>query len=71
MLEALEDRARVIVPLLEAMSRRAETLSLSLRSRRPGNLGDGQPGPAVPGLVLLFLWLLALVAWAFVRGGAP
>jgi energy-coupling factor transporter transmembrane protein EcfT len=69
-LETLEDRARVIVPLLEAMSRRAETLSLSLRSRRPGSLAAGQPGPAVLGLVLLFLWLLALVAWAILRGGA-
>ncbi len=70
-MEALEDRARVIVPLLEAMSRRAETLSLSLRSRRPGSLRDSQPRPAVLGLALLLLWLLALVAWAVVRGGAP
>jgi energy-coupling factor transporter transmembrane protein EcfT len=70
-LEALEDRARVIVPLLEAMSRRAETLSLSLRSRRPGSLMAGQPGPGVLGLALLLLWLMALVAWTILPGGAP
>lgn len=59
---SLQDRALVAVPLLESLARRADTLTLSLRSRRPGQEQD--PALTVPlvGLGLLLLWLLALVA---------
>jgi energy-coupling factor transporter transmembrane protein EcfT len=55
------DRARVLVPLVETLARRAESLSLSLRSRRPSG-GDAVPAsPPVAGLVLLTLWAGLLV----------
>lgn len=37
------DRARLVVPLLETLARRAETLELALRGRRPVLRGPGRP----------------------------
>lgn len=52
-------RARVIVPLLETLARRAEALTLSLRHRRPDPLTTGR----VPILQMAFLvvWAAGLV----------
>lgn len=55
------DRARVAVPLVETLARRAETLSLSLRSRRPVSGGTRWGPPPWPGLVLLLAWLVLLI----------
>lgn len=64
----LLDRARVAVPLMEALARRAETLSLSLRSRRPVGGAEGWDRPPLVGLGLLLGWLGLLVATALGRG---
>lgn len=54
------DRAHVVIPLLETMVRRAEALSLSLRTRRPaGSAGAGRL-PALQ-MAVLVLWFLGLV----------
>ncbi len=54
----LADRARVVVPLLEGMARRAEGLSLALRHRRStADLGR----PSVRELAVLGIWTAALV----------
>jgi energy-coupling factor transporter transmembrane protein EcfT len=55
----LLDRARIVVPLLEALARRGEALSLTLRRRRPENLPAG-PLPVAAGLALA-VWAAALV----------
>jgi energy-coupling factor transporter transmembrane protein EcfT len=59
-------RARVIVPLMESLARRAEALTLSLKHRRPDPLATGR----VPFLQLVFLaaWGAGLV-WLTVQGG--
>ncbi len=58
-------RARVIVPLLETMARRAEALTLSLRHRRPDPLNT----TSVPILqmALLVVWAAGLVTLEVVR----
>jgi energy-coupling factor transporter transmembrane protein EcfT len=63
------DRARVVVPLLESLGRRAEALSLSLRARRPGADSTLQRRPTTAGLAFLGLWLALLVVSATGRGG--
>lgn len=62
------DRARVIVPLVESLGRRADTLSLSLRSRRPDSVASLLPSPPLPGLLGLAVWAAGLV-WAFLHQG--
>jgi energy-coupling factor transporter transmembrane protein EcfT len=62
---ALVDRARVIVPLLETLARRAEALTLSLRHRRP----DPLTATKVPILqmALLVIWTAGLIMLEVVR----
>jgi energy-coupling factor transporter transmembrane protein EcfT len=55
------DRARVVVPLLETLARRAEALTLSLRHRRPDPLTAGRV--PVLQMIVLILWAGGLV-WA-------
>lgn len=59
-------RARVVVPLLENMARRAEALTLSLRHRRPdaGIVG----GIPIPQMILLGIWTV-LLTWYLIQGG--
>jgi energy-coupling factor transporter transmembrane protein EcfT len=64
----LLDRARVVVPLLEALARRGEALTLTLRRRRPEDRPAG-PLPVVAGL-LLAVWTVLLVLALVLRGGA-
>ena len=59
-------RARVVVPLLENMARRAEALTLSLRHRRPDTRVTGSV--PFPQMALLGIWTAALV-WFLTRGG--
>ena len=63
----LLDRARLVVPLLETLIRRAEALTLSLRRRRPGRQ-DGGPVPPLQMAVLL-LWAAGLIWWAVTGTG--
>lgn len=59
-------RARVVVPLLETLARRAEALTLSLRHRRPD---PGLCGPVPPvQLLTLIFWAAGLAWWAVQRG---
>ena len=55
------DRARLVVPVMETLARRAEALNLSLRRRRPGPVSLG-PLPLPEGVVLAG-WL-ALLVWS-------
>ena len=59
-------RARVLIPLLENMARRAEALTLSLRHRRPDTRVTG--GVPFPQMALLGVWTAALV-WFVIQGG--
>lgn len=65
------DRARVVVPLVESLGRRAEALSLSLRARRPGAESSLLPNPGLVDLAGMGLWLAVLVliaaGWVEVR----
>jgi energy-coupling factor transporter transmembrane protein EcfT len=61
------DRARILVPLLETLTRRAEALTLSLRHRRP-QPDSSDPVPAVQ-MAVLILWTVGLVWWAVSRTG--
>ena len=61
------DRVRVVVPLLESLGRRAEALSLSLRSRRPGSEAVSHMSPPAWGLFGLLAWLLVLVGTSIGR----
>ncbi len=65
----LTDRARVVVPLLESLVRRAEALSLSLRHRRPDPALGRRPVPVLQ-LGALVLWL-AFVIWTVAAAGRP
>jgi energy-coupling factor transporter transmembrane protein EcfT len=57
---AVVDRARVVIPLMETLVRRAEALSLSLRTRRPiAPRSDADP-PAAQ-LMFLAVWLFGIV----------
>lgn len=59
--DRLEDKARLVVPLLESLGRRAEALSLSLRRRRPAaDAGLGRPSCGEG--VVLAAWL-GLLIW--------
>jgi energy-coupling factor transport system permease protein len=60
--DQLEDKARLVVPLLESLSRRAEALSLSLRHRRPS--ADGGLGALPVGEGLFLAGWLGLLIWA-------
>jgi energy-coupling factor transporter transmembrane protein EcfT len=62
LLRRARDRAEVVVPLLEALGRRAEALSLSLRRRRPTGLCLARP-PAGQ-VALLVAWVAVLAALA-------
>lgn len=55
------DRARIAVPLVETLGRRAEALSLSLRTRRPGSESVLTGRPPLGGLIFLVAWLGFLV----------
>jgi len=55
------DRARLVVPLLENLGRRADALSLSLRRRRPSAAAGARHLPAAE-LVGLAVWL-GLLMW--------
>lgn len=65
--QRLVGRARVIVPLVELLARRAEALTLSLKHRRPDPVAAGR----VPFVQLVFLaaWGAGLV-WLTIGGGA-
>lgn len=54
-----QDRARVVVPLLESLVRRSEALTLSLRRRRP--VARPSRGPSNITRGLLAVWVAALV----------
>ena len=58
-------RARVIVPLLETLARRAEALTLSLRHRRPDPLVV--TGVPILQLALLVVWAAGLIMLEVVR----
>ncbi len=64
----LLDRMVVVVPLSESLLRRAEVLSLSLRTRQPAQ-GPILVGPPWHQLVFLGLWLILLILliWPGVR----
>lgn len=64
----LLDRMVVVVPLAESLLRRAEVLSLSLRTRQPDQ-GPVLMGPPWWQLLFLILWLvfLILLIWPGVR----
>ncbi len=58
------DRARLVVPLLETLGRRAEALSLSLRRRRPTTSGGDRFLPFGQSVVLVaWTGLLVWTAW--------
>lgn len=65
-LEKTMNRARVVVPLLESLARRAEALTLSLRFRRPDPAAAG-PVP-VGQLIPLVLWAACWI-WYVALGG--
>jgi len=54
------DRVLVVVPLMESLLRRAEVLSLSLRTRQPST-GVIMAGPPVWQLSLLVFWLILII----------
>lgn len=56
------DRVRVVVPLVETLVRRAEHLTLALRSRAPDTAAT-VAGPPVIQLALLLLSMVLLVWW--------
>jgi energy-coupling factor transporter transmembrane protein EcfT len=59
-----QDRAAVVVPALESLMRRAESLPLALLGRVPSSAAPARPVPWPQGAVLA-LWtvLLAVVVW--------
>lgn len=61
------DRARLVVPLLETLARRAETMEIALRGRRPAGLAVGHPGARE--WALLGTGLVAVAALILLRGG--
>ncbi len=61
-LHRLSDRVRVVLPLVESLIRRAESLTLSLRARTPHPAADA-PGPRTWQLFGLAAWLVLLVWW--------
>ncbi len=64
-LTRVRDRAAVLLPLLDALGRRAEALTLSLRRRRP--LAVACPRPPLVQLVALAAWSAALIALVVLR----
>ncbi len=61
------DRARLVVPLLETLARRAETMEIALRGRRPAGLAVGHPRARE--WAQLGTGLVAVAALVFLRGG--
>lgn len=61
------DRARLVVPLLETLARRADTMEIALRGRRPAGLAVGHPGARE--WALLGTGLVAVAALILLRGG--
>lgn len=61
------DRARLVVPLLETLGRRAETMELALRGRRP-TAAPGR-GPRAREWALLGSGVLTAAALVLLRGG--
>lgn len=60
----VRDRAQLVVPLLETLTRRAEALSLSLRRRRPQSpMGVGKPSLVESGSLIIWLALLVASYW--------
>ncbi len=56
------DKVLVIMPLMESLMRRAEVLSLSLRTRQPA-VGVPLMGPPIWQLAGLVLWLVLIIWW--------
>ncbi len=69
-IERIVDRARLVVPLLETLARRAEALSLSLRRRRPQPTDQARHLPLVEA-VLLAGWLGLLIWAGWSESGVP
>ncbi len=66
----ITERVMVVVPLLEGLTRRAETMSLSLRPRRPG--ADARTGAPGSGQVAwLLAWTVLLAAMVVGAGRLP
>ncbi len=61
------DRARLVVPLLETLARRAETMEIALRGRRPAAARVGHP--RLREWAPLGTGLAAVVAMFLLRGG--
>lgn len=68
LMERLMDKIRLLVPLLESLGRRADNLTLTLRSRRPG-AGAEATRPPLGQALGLGLWLVALAGWLWWQGG--
>jgi len=65
----VRNRARVVVPLLETLMRRAEALGLSLRRRRPVGLDVGEPSWSARLTLLIWTVALVLTTWARLKAG--
>ncbi len=63
--QGIVGRARVVVPLLETLARRAEALTLSLRHRRPDPLTAARV--PIPQMALLLAWTAGLIMLEVVR----
>lgn len=66
-LSRARDRARVVVPLLETLTRRGEAMALGLRRRRP--VGVAGSGPRWTARLALLVWATALVMVPLLRAG--
>ena len=64
------DRIRVVVPLVETLVRRADHLTLALRSRAPDGAAT-VAGPPVVQLLFLLAALVALLWWGRIAPLAP
>ncbi len=60
---SLQEWGHLVLPIMESLGRRADTLSLSLSSRMPAEPSEGQisPGPGPGSLVVVALWFLGLL----------
>jgi energy-coupling factor transporter transmembrane protein EcfT len=59
---SLLDWGHILVPMMESLGRRADTLSLSLANRMPNIRAheDPVPGPGLGSLLLLVIWLMGI-----------
>lgn len=65
--DSLLEWGHIVLPMMESLGRRADTLSLSLASRMPADDSGNQHGhgPGVVSLMVLTVWLLALLWMTF------